>query len=117
MRSKRLFLNVLPPTVEGGKDTVDYKDFLLFHLGKSRAEGYSIAQIRSRLSLIESLKAAESFWDIEHREYESLLKELENEKWLHPSANIVRFIDDFRDAPDAIVADNMARIENEKVLG
>ncbi len=103
MRAKRIFLNVLPESSPGAGDTFIYRDALLEILGGSRADGYTIAQMRTRMALIDSLKGTATHWDVDHREHEALIKELENRKWGRPSPNLLKFIDDLRDAPDAVV--------------
>jgi hypothetical protein len=102
MRSKRITLKSLPETAKGKGDAISYKDFLVHHFGSAGAQGVTIAQIRTKLGLIKSLEQATDTWDISVSEFDLLVKQLEVERWAGVSENIVLFMDDIRNSPDAL---------------
>ena len=101
-RLKRIELKVLPQSSPNKPDSLDYKKFLLGFLENAGSQGLTVGQIRARLAQLKSLAASEQFWDIEVKEHETLIKLLEAERWAGVSENIVTFIDDLKDAPDAV---------------
>lgn len=113
MRAKRIFLKKLAPTAQGN-DAVDYKVLLMGHFSEAGAQGLTVGQVRERLKHIEVLGAAESYFDLEHRAHDTLVKELDTKRWIRVTENIVRFVDDIRDAPDAITADTVTEFKAPK---
>lgn len=102
MRAKRIYLQILPATGDGMPDILDYKKLLLLQLSEAPAGGMTIGQMKARFSLIESLEAADEHWDVEYAAWDAIVKEFEKKKWGVVTRNIVKFVDDIRDAKDAI---------------
>ncbi len=102
MKAKRIYLQLLPPTRAGVPDALDYKKLLEIQLSESPVGGFTVGQMKTRFELIESLDGASEFWDIDFKSWDQLIKELEAKKWGLVSKNIVKFINDIRDAQDAI---------------
>jgi hypothetical protein len=105
MRAKRIYLQKLPQTKPGLPDALDFKQLLGIQLSEAPTGGYSVGQMKTRFELIDSLEAATEYWDIDFASWELLCVELGKKKWGLVSKNVIKFVEDIRDALDVIEPD------------